>query len=170
MDGVQEVLIIDNDTDTVDDYGNPAHSFLVIVEGGLNSSVAQAIWRNRPAGIQSNGDVSVNIIDSFGFIRTVRFSRPTYVPIYMEIELEKFPAFPSDGEEQIRQNIVDYINNFGIDDDVVYTRLFTPINSVPDHQVNVLNIGTDPDNLVNHNVVIDYNQKAIISKENIVFI
>ena len=170
LDGVQEVLIIDNDTDAEDDYGNPAHSFLVIVEGGLNSSVAQAIWRNRPVGIQSNGDVSVSIIDSYGFIRTVQFSRPTYVPIYMEIELEKGPAFPADGEEQIREKLVAHINNFGIDDDVIYTRLFTPINEVPYHQVNVLNVGTDPDDLINANVMIDYNQKAIISKENIVFI
>jgi len=172
LDGVQEVLIIDNDTDTVDDYGNPGHSFLVLVDGGLNSSIAQAIWRNRPVGIQSNGDVSVNILDSYGFLRTVNFSRPEYTPIYMDIELEEFPDFPVDGQEQIRNNLVEYINKFGIGESIIYTRLFTPINAVPGHQVNVLNVGTDEgsEELTNANVELAYNQRPIISKENIRFI
>lgn len=170
LDGVEEVLILENDSDTTDGYGNPPHSFLVIVEGGLNSSIAQEIWRNRPIGITSNGDIEVDLLDSFGFIRSSRFSRPEYTPIYVELSLTKGPTFPTDGEDQIREAIVAAINEYGIGQDVIYSRLYSPINSVPGHQVDTLELGIDPGTLAPGNVVIPFDGKAIISKENIVFI
>lgn len=168
--GVDEVYIIENDTDIEDQYGNPPHSFLVIVQGGLNSSVAQAIWRNRPVGIRSNGSISVDILDSFGFIRQVLFSRPSYTPIFVEISLTKGPDFPTNGEDLIRESILSQVNSYGIGEDVIYSRLYTPINSVQGHQVDSLEIGDASDELFPTNVSIAYNQKAIISRENIIFV
>lgn len=170
LEGVKEVSIIENDTGVIDLYGNPPHSFLVIVEGGLNTSIAREIWRNRPVGIQSNGDISINILDSFGFLREVRFSRPEYPKIQIQLSITKGIDFPTNGEDDIRTALVDYILNHGIGDDIFYSRLYTPINSVQGHQVNSLEIGKEGGAIGTSNIVIDYNEKPIISKENIVFI
>lgn len=170
INGVSEVKIIENDSDIVDEYGNPAHSFMVLVQGGLNSAIAQAIWRNRPVGIRSNGDISVNILDSFGYIREVLFSRPSYLPIYVEMSLTKGLEFPVDGEDQIREAIIRQVNSYGIGDDVIYSRLYTPINSVQGHQVDSLSIGVSVGDTSAGNILVDFNQKPIISKENIIFV
>ena len=63
---------------------------------------------------------------------------------YVNVVVKKTDnTFPDDGIEQIRAAVVNYINTrntFG--EDVIYTRLFTPINKIPGHQVDTLEIGT----------------------------
>ena len=60
------LLLIENDSDLVVD-SLPPHSFEVVVEApdndGMNQSIARTIWQNKPIGIPSYGDISVNIID-----------------------------------------------------------------------------------------------------------
>lgn len=170
LDGVEEVSIIENDTSEVDEYGNPPHSFLVIVEGGLNSQIALEIWRNRPSGIQSNGDISVSILDSFGFYREVKFSRPLYPQVYIRLDITKEPDFPVDGEDQIKEALVSYILSHKIGEEIKYSRLYTPINGVPGHQVNSLEIGWSLDNMNSSNLEVAYNEKPVILKDNIEFI
>lgn len=55
----------------------PPHSFEIVVSGGNDQVIAQSIWRNKPAGIETYGTTSVSILDSEGVTHTVRFSRPT---------------------------------------------------------------------------------------------
>lgn len=163
-------MIYENDTDVVDENGVLPHSFLTLVDGGLSSDVATAIWRNRPTGIRSQGNTSVDILDSFGYVRTINFSRPTEVQVYIEIGLETNNRFPEDGENKIREALIAYINGLTINDDVVYSRLYTPINSVVGHQVNSLRIGTDPGNLGFSNIITNFDEIAKIQSANIVFV
>ena len=53
LEGVSNAVIYENDTDVIDENGVLPHSFLTLVDGGLSSDVATAIWRNRPTGIRS---------------------------------------------------------------------------------------------------------------------
>lgn len=170
LEGVSNAVIYENDTDVVDENGVLPHSFLTLVDGGLSSDVATAIWRNRPTGIRSQGNTSVDIIDSFGYIRTINFSRPTEVQVYIEIDLETNNRFPEDGEQKIKEALISYINGLTINDDVVYSRLYTPINSVEGHQVNSLRIGTDPLNLGFSNIITNFDEIAKTQSANIVFV
>jgi len=54
----------------------PPHSFEIVVSGGTDSVIAQSIWRNKPAGIETYGTTTVTITDSEGITHDVRFSRP----------------------------------------------------------------------------------------------
>lgn len=170
LEGVSNAVIYENDTDVVDENGVLPHSFLVLVDGGLSSDVATAIWRNRPTGIRSQGNTSVDIIDSFGYVRTINFSRPTEVQVYIEIDLETNNRFPEDGEQKIKEALISYINGLTINDDVVYSRLYTPINSVEGHQVNSLRIGTDPLNLGFSNIITNFDEIAKTQSASIVFV
>lgn len=170
LEGVTNVVIYENDTDEVDEIGVNPHSFLTLVDGGLESDIAKAIWQNRPAGIGSQGNTAIDIVDSFGYVRTVNFSRPVEVPIFIELSIQTDSRFPEDGENKIREALISYINNLTINDDVVYSRLYTPINTVAGHQVNSLRIGTSSDNLGFSNVTTNFDEIAKTQAVNIVFV
>lgn len=149
--GVTQTVVLENDTDVVDSNGLPPHSFQVIVAGGVDEDIGDVIWLKKPAGILSFGSTTVQIIDSQGIPHDISFSRPTTVDIYVEVDLTTFPEYPANGDDLIKQAIVDYANGdliagrgFSLADDVIYTRLYTPINSVQGHEIDGLRIGTSP--------------------------
>jgi len=149
--GVTQTVVLENDTDVTNGDGLPPHSFQVIVVGGVDEDIGDIIWLKKPAGILSFGNTTVQVIDSQGIPHNISFSRPTTVDIYVEVTVNAFPEYPANGDDLIKQAIVDYANGdlvagrgFSLADDVVYTRLYTPINSVPGHEITDLRIGTSP--------------------------
>lgn len=168
LDNVTEVTIYENDTSVVDSNGVPAHSFLPIVVGGLSQNIGNAIWDNKPTGILSYGNTSVNVTDIQGGTHIVSFSRPSPVVIYISMSITTDINFPANGNDLIRSNLISYFQtNFGTGDDVVYSRLYTPINAVPGHQVNSLTIGTSPSPSGTTNIPIAFSDIASLSSINI---
>jgi len=149
--GVTKTAVLENDTNITDANGLPPHSFNVLVIGGIDADIGQAIWLKKPAGILSFGTTTVQIFDSQGLSHDISFSRPTVIDIYVEVDLTVFPEYPAAGDELIKQAIVDYANGelvpgeeFSLADDVIYTRLYTPINEIIGHQIDALRIGITP--------------------------
>lgn len=169
LDGVTEVTIYENDTNVTDGNGVLPHSFLPVVLGGIGSEIAQTIWENKPMGILSQGNTVVSILDSQGFPHDIGFERPNPVTVYIELTITTDPIlFPATGEADIRNAIIDYAQaNFGVGDDVVYSRLYTPINSVVGHQVDSLYIGTSPSPVGIANIPIDFNEIGSFESVNI---
>lgn len=169
LDNVSEVTIYENDTSVVDGNGVPAHSFLPIIVGGLSTDIANAIWDNKPIGILSYGNTTVNINDVQGFAHAISFSRPNAVVIYISIDITTDVNFPANGNDLIKSNIIQYFaDNLGTGDDVIYSRLYTPINSVAGHEVVSLKIGTAPSPTGVVNIPISFDAIASISAVNIV--
>ena len=168
LEGVEEVRIYENDTDIVDAFGVPAHSFMPIIVGGISSEIAQTIWENKPMGIRSYGDTVVVIFDTQGFAHNIGFERPDPVQIYISMSLTTDSTFPATGPDTIRSALIAYIDALKIGDDVVYSRLYTPINLVPGHQIDSLTIGTSPSPVGTGNIVIDFDQIATLSSANII--
>ena len=168
-DGVSEVTIYENDTSVVDGNGVPGHSFLPIVSGGLSTDIANAIWTNKPIGILSYGNTTVVITDVQGFPHDVSFSRADPVVVYISMDITTDINFPANGNDAIRSALIEYFAaNFGTGDDVIYSRLYTPINSIPGHEVNSLYIGTSPSPVGVVNVPIAFDEIASLSSINIV--
>jgi len=141
--GVQETLIYENTTDSVDAYGIPAHSYMVIVNGGVNQDVAQSIWDNKPTGISPVGNTSIDIIDYTGNTKQIQFQRPTFTPLYVKVDISTFSNFPSDGVSQIKSAIFEYTANISkIAPRVTPPRFFGAANSVIGHEINSLLVGT----------------------------
>ena len=170
LDDVQQVYIDDNNTDVTNANGTPGHSFLVLVDGGTSVEIARAIWDNRGAGVASVGNTSVMITDKFGYQREIKFSRPTPVNIYIQLELTTDQNFPEDGYDQIREAIINYVDDLSIGQDVLYSRLYTPINSIPGHQVDSMLIGTTNPPTGTSNIVTAFDQVGQVLPENITFI
>lgn len=148
IDGVTQVIVLENDTNITDANGLPPHSFQVVVVGGVDADIGLAIWLKKPAGILSFGTTTTPILDSQGISHDISFSRATEIPIFVTVNLTTDLSYPANGNDLIKQAIVDYANGdlvvnrgFSLSDDVIYTRLYTPINSVQGHEIDNLFIG-----------------------------
>lgn len=151
IEGVTKATVLENDTDVIDANDLPPHSFEVIVVGGEDQEIGDTIWLKKSAGITTVGTTTVQVLDTQGIPHDINFQRPTTVDIFVEVDLTTFAGYPADGDDQVKQAIVDYANGdlvegegFGLSQDVIYTRLFTPINFVPGHEIDALRIGIAP--------------------------
>lgn len=169
VEGVESVSVYENDTDFTDILGITPHSFAAVVLGGDAEDIANAIYQNKPAGVRSVGDQVITIYDIQGFPRQVRFIRPSPVNIFVTIDLLTYPDFPSDGAAAIRSAIISFaLSEFGVGGDVIYSRLYTPINSVQGHSVTSMFIGTSPSPSGTSNIPINFDEISNFTSANII--
>ena len=168
--GVSQAVIYENDTDVADANNVPPHSFLTVVNGGFADDIAKAIWLNRPTGVKSVGDISVPVIDQYGGAQVSRFRRPDNVEVYITMDIEEGADFPADGRERIIANLQSFFANMRMGDTVYFSRLYTPINNVPGHYLNNLQIGLSPSQLASENLTIPYLGVARLLAQNVVFL
>lgn len=177
LEGISHANVIQNRGDVVDANGLTPHSFEAIVVGGESNVIAQTIWETFPFGIGINGSTSGNAIDKQLVIQVVPFTRAAAVPIYVEVTLEKGSNYPGDGDDKIKQAIVDYSKGvlvqgrgFFVGDKVVYTELYTPVNTVPGQEIVSLKIGRAPGSLAEANVDITIREYSDFSTANITIV
>lgn len=150
LSNVKSVRIYENDSHLPDvtpsnPYGLPPHSFSSIILGGDDLEIAKATLINKTPGVDTIGDVAVNVPLSDGSFKEIRFQRPTQIPIYVTVNTNITGDFPDDGDEQIKKEIIAYAErSFLIGSAIERTRLFTPINTIEGHSVQSLYIGLAP--------------------------
>jgi len=183
IEDVQDAIVVQNDEDDpqiIDNVSINGHTIACVVLGGSDQDVIDAIGIKKPVGIPTQGDVSGTYIDNDYYTELdVNFYRATPVDIEIELQISTSFSFPSDGIDQIKQNIVDYFNGsfeaspgfqtggYSIADNVIYSRLFTPINQVIGHEVVSYTLGRLGGTLIIGDTVIDLNEIATISVDNI---
>lgn len=166
---VVSAKVADNKTDTTDSNGLPPHTFTAIVQGGTDENIAQIIWDNTPEGIASVGDKSVIITDQQGDGQSVYFTRPTNVPIYFIVNVTTDSNYPLDGNDQIKQAIVDYgTANFTINETVIHSKFYVPINSVDGITDIKFFIGTSASPTLEDNIPIGLKEVSSYNVANIV--
>ena len=141
--GVTQVVVLENDTDTGPDAnGLPAHSTHAIVVGGADADIAEAIFLKKTLGVTPFGTTTIPVNDDQGIPHNISFSRPTNIPIFVVVNLTTFSGYPANGDDQVKQAIVDYANGdlitgrrFSLGDDVIHSEIYTPINTIPGHTV-----------------------------------
>jgi len=177
VEGVSTLTVLENDTGSIDSNGIPPHSFEVIVAGGDNQDIVDAIWANKPFGIGTSGNNNGVAFDSQGIPHTILFTRPVSVPIYVTLTLDKRPDYPGDGDALIKQAFVDYSEGslvegrgFGPDDDVIYTELYVPANVVEGMDIDDMRSGTSPSPTGVSNIVINLREDSFFDINNIIII
>lgn len=122
--GVISVKALENTSDIVDSNGLPPHSFEVLVLGGDDDDIAQAIFDTKPAGILAFGSTIVNVEDSEGVTVPIGFSRPTAKQVWLELDLLVDDDYPAGGDDAVKQTVVEFAETiFLTGDDVVLARL-----------------------------------------------
>lgn len=139
----------------------------VVVQGGNGQAVANEVFRNLPIGTATNGTEEYFVSDITGTNHSVKLSRPNLIPIKISMSVKALPNFPTNGKNMIKQAIVDYFNSLDVGEDILYSRLFEPINTIQGFSANNLRIGKLSGNLGVDDIVLKFNELATIRPEDI---
>lgn len=126
--GVLRYRGYENDTNVTDSDGIPAHTISIVVEGGDDTAIAQAIWDKKTPGTGTYGTTEVIVYDRYGTPDNIKFYRPTTATIGVNIEIEALVGYVSTTEDLIKAAVADYLNSLQIGEDVYISRLYTPAN------------------------------------------
>ena len=154
---VTDCKVEQNDTGasiTVHGLAIAAGSVLVIVEGGADADIADAIAQTKGTGVPTVGNETADYQQVSGSVITIRFRRVTHIPVAIEVSLTALAGFPSDGLATIRQNLLQWFSGewpvpgpgifdqsgVGIGEEIDINRIRTPVNAVPSHQINTLTV------------------------------
>jgi uncharacterized phage protein gp47/JayE len=124
--GVTYGVIYENDTNTTDGDGIPAHSIACVVKGGVAASIAQTIYERKGPGVGTHGTTTVPITDVSGAVRDIKFFIPTEVSIKVGISLVPGVGYTTNIGDEIKQAVVNFINGLEIGEDLVVSRLYGP--------------------------------------------
>jgi uncharacterized phage protein gp47/JayE len=132
VEGVQSCRVRSNRTGLV--VGElPANSLEVVVSGGNDADLAEAIWYASPAGIELYGITSQSVTDTQGNSQIVKFTRPAFAKVWLQIEFttNSEEAFPVNGVDMIKRAITTWAASFYSAGRNVYARdILTPINTI----------------------------------------
>lgn len=106
LQGVTQCNVHDNDTNSTDDTGTPAHSLWVIVDGGANDDIAEIIYANK-GGQGTRGTVVINRETHAGQTINIKFDRPKIQALYIKFDIQLI----TDLTLLDNNNIKEYITN-----------------------------------------------------------
>lgn len=167
---VDSCIIVENTTDETDSEGRPPHSFECYVTAPVeqNLEIAQAIFEKKPIGINSYGDISVDVLDSGGHTHAIKFSRTEEISVYIKISIKTNSFYESTGAQDIKDNLVSVINNLGCGEDVIFSSLYGHIYAVTGiEEVTSLQLSTNGTQYSQDNITVSSNEIARLLGQNI---
>ncbi len=174
--GVKFCRVYVNSTWNTDERGIPAKEISAVVLGGDDKDIAEAIFNRAPVTIEGYGNTTVYVKDLQNISHSIQFYRPTTKPvdIYVKIKMTDSNSFPSTFEEDIKNAIIDYIENGegttqGLvpGDDFYVSRFYTPINTIAGFEVKELKAKTADSAYTTESIPIAWNEIATVSSDNI---
>lgn len=176
LDGVTDCVVKENDENinkVVENLTLPPHSITCIVKGGSEADIADTIFYRKNQGCYTNGTTIVTHYDMYNNVNYIRFYRPTDVPIKVSVTIRPFLGYSSDITDEIKANLISYIDSLNISKDVSVSLLYSVINkSIPDlanpifaiDDVQIARVGGSFDT---DDIEIDLNEEASLSDANI---
>lgn len=128
LSGVTRSKGYENDSNATDSDGIPAHSIAMVVEGGVNYDIANAIGRKKTPGVGTYGTTSAIYTDARSLENVINFLRPTQATIGIEVTIKAFAGYTTGFGDLIKAELVKAITGLGIGDDVLITKLYVPAN------------------------------------------
>jgi uncharacterized phage protein gp47/JayE len=152
INGVSDVRVYHNNTTAIDSLGIDPHSVWIIVKGGIDSDIANAIMTTISLGAGTTGSETVAWIDSVGYPHDVKFGRSSETDIFVDVSIVS-PNYNSAFGVEIKQKIVDYVaalragsvsptgGKFSIADVVYASALYPAIVGSSDYTISEILIG-----------------------------
>lgn len=166
---VRQAKVYENDQDVIDANGLPPHSIYCIVEDGADADILDTIWLKKTAGTTTHGTTAGQVTDSMGNPHTLNFSRPTDVNVWVTVNLHTRPGWPTDGAQRITNALTAWaVANQSIGEEVIHSRLFDPVNSIPGHSIDSLYIGTAANPAGTANIAVPFDGLARFDSTRIV--
>jgi hypothetical protein len=167
-------------------FGRPGKSIEIVVQGGDNTAIANAILASKDAGIQTYGNTGpILVYDSNGDPFNIYFSRPTEVVIYINLTmltdtynipgnpgsgLNPLAKFSPESISTIQEDLVNIGNAFKIGGIVIgfgTEGLIGAFNAVPGIIDYTMYFGTSPNPTMDVNINLLPEQVAVFETFNI---
>lgn len=167
LDAVEDVIGNENTGNEEDENGLPPKSFEIIVYGGTDAGIAQAIYAKKGAGISTYGNTSYTITDSKGKTHVIMYSRPVDTPIWVKFILETNSGWSTEQESTVGQYAVDYINALQTGQDVYAWKIASLLAGVSGLEKATALLGTASDTITQEKIDLSIRQKASTTLGNV---
>lgn len=147
---VSEVVPLENSGNTVDVNGVAAHTVNYVVDGGDNTEIAKAIYRNWP-GTGLQGDISVPVTRYSGNIIDIQFDRPTPVDVVADITVGRRKNFTYVDTDNIVAQVLAMM--FSIGESVYQADVSDVVNQTAGVYVKSILLGREGDELTDTDVL-----------------
>lgn len=154
---------------TIDDPADPGFGYYITVAGGADQDIWDCIGRYK-APMMTWGDETGTYTDPQENDKPVSFSRATSKNVYVLIEGSKDPeTYPSDGDDLIKQSIIDFGSTMEQSDDVLWFQVVTAIGNagVDGCSISAVKIGFSDPPTTSTDLVIAADEVALFAAENI---
>ncbi len=147
--GVKTVQVVQNNTLSEDEFGNPPKTIHVYVDGGDEEKIADALFNSVSAGIQTVGSKQQAMTDNAGFSdNVIAFDYAQQTAIYVSINAQTNLDFETDGIQQIKNAVNDYLTKVPMGGIVRFSYLYKYVyDKVPGIDVIEVKIGSSKDSL-----------------------
>jgi uncharacterized phage protein gp47/JayE len=166
--GIEDAIVIENNGDTADSDGRPAHSFEAIVLGGDAMEIGQAILKGKAAGIRSYGSNTVVVKDASNNDQTISFSYAAVKNIYVNANIVVNSSFPADGSDIIVSKIMEYISSLKMGNDVILGKITALVFNLAGVDDVTVTLSTDGITYAQNNITIDKVEVAKTSIDKLV--
>lgn len=167
---VTSIRIYENRTNITSADGIPPHAFESVVVGGTDSEIFAQLFLTKPAGIETHGNESGQVIDSNGDAQTVKFSRsvPKYAWLNITVTLYSEETVPESANLAIKEACYDYaLLNIGVGTDVIIQRfigaIFEAVSGIASINITaaITNSPSDTPSYTSSNIAIGKAENAV---------
>ncbi|HEG5317634.1 TPA: baseplate J/gp47 family protein [Campylobacter jejuni] len=170
VNGVIKVTGAENTSDKAADFNGveiEGHSICVVVEGGSDNDIANAMFESRATGCGMVGDIEVNI-EYNGTFYKFKFYRPTQVILKAEVTLKEISQPPSNFGDVIKENLSSYINDLQIGELITQPALSENLyKNLSGFYIKDVKFGLKSGDVSYTPIQLKLNEMAVISKDDI---
>ncbi|ALW15602.1 baseplate J/gp47 family protein [Campylobacter jejuni] len=170
VNGVVKVTGAENISDNATDFNGveiEGHSICVVVEGGSDNDIANAMFESRATGCGMVGDIEVNI-EYNGTFYKFKFYRPTQVILKAEVTLKEISQPPSNFGDVIKENLSSYINDLQIGELITQPALSENLyKNLSGFYIKDVKFGLKSGDVSYTPIQLKLNEMAVISKDDI---
>lgn len=127
--GVTDVFIYENRSNVEVDT-MPPHSTESVVVGGTDQSIFNKLWEIKPAGGETHGDLSGQVVDDNNDTQTIKFSRPVTQYAWIRVSVDLLyteEALTTTIVAAISDAVLAYGQGLNVGDDIITQRFYGPI-------------------------------------------
>lgn len=164
----------ENDTETTDANGLPAHSIAIIVEGGDDTAIAEAIYNKKTPSVYTYGGddpVEETITDARGLPHVIRFQRPTAKTVLVKLGIKSLGSYDSDTGDGIKAAVAAYIAGLNVGT-LIYRTPIYPVAYLPaplgsTYIITYIQLAFSPAAVGDNDLQLAYNEKPLCAASNV---
>lgn len=155
--GVKACKVYENYSDVIDSSGRLPHSIEVVVNGGDEIDIAKEIFTYKVAGIDTNGEINIDVNDSQGIAHVIKFNRPTPIIIWLKLIINKNneEIWGNNTPKEVKTLVLKKANELNIGDNVILQKfigeIFNNMNGIGYIDIKA-SIGETPKDYTNENI------------------